>query len=51
MAIDLDADSDAVKAAHDRVVAVYGRLDLAFNNAGIEQSHTTTADTTEAAFD
>jgi NAD(P)-dependent dehydrogenase (short-subunit alcohol dehydrogenase family) len=35
----------------DQVVATYGRLDVAFNNAGIEQSHTTTADTTEADFD
>src|SRR4051794_39290770 len=40
-------DSDAVKATLDEVVATYGRLDLAFNNAGIEQSHTTTVDTTE----
>jgi NAD(P)-dependent dehydrogenase (short-subunit alcohol dehydrogenase family) len=52
MAFGLDVtDSDAVKAALDQIVAVYGRLDLAFNNAGIEQSHTTTADTTEADFD
>ncbi|GIE36098.1 short chain dehydrogenase [Actinoplanes italicus] len=52
MAFGLDVtDSDAVKATLDQVVAVYGRLDLAFNNAGIEQSHTTTADTTEADFD
>ncbi|GAB7036983.1 MULTISPECIES: glucose 1-dehydrogenase [Catenuloplanes] len=52
MAFGLDVtDSDAVKAALDQVVAVHGRLDLAFNNAGIEQSHTTTADTAEADFD
>jgi NAD(P)-dependent dehydrogenase (short-subunit alcohol dehydrogenase family) len=44
-------DSDAVKAALDQVVATYGRLDLAFNNAGIEQAHTTTVDTAEADFD
>jgi NAD(P)-dependent dehydrogenase (short-subunit alcohol dehydrogenase family) len=44
-------DSDAVKAALDHVVATFGRLDIAFNNAGIEQSHTTTADTAEADFD
>jgi NAD(P)-dependent dehydrogenase (short-subunit alcohol dehydrogenase family) len=52
LALGLDVtDSDAVKAALDQVVATYGRLDAAFNNAGIEQSHTTTADTTEADFD
>jgi NAD(P)-dependent dehydrogenase (short-subunit alcohol dehydrogenase family) len=44
-------DSDAVKAALNQVVATYGRLDLAFNNAGIEQAHTTTVDTAEADFD
>jgi NAD(P)-dependent dehydrogenase (short-subunit alcohol dehydrogenase family) len=52
VALGLDVtDSDAVKAALDQVVATFGRLDVAFNNAGIEQSHTTTADTTEADFD
>jgi NAD(P)-dependent dehydrogenase (short-subunit alcohol dehydrogenase family) len=52
LALGLDVtDSDAVKAALEQVVATYGRLDMAFNNAGIEQSHTSTADTTEADFD
>jgi NAD(P)-dependent dehydrogenase (short-subunit alcohol dehydrogenase family) len=52
MALGLDVtDSDAVKAALDQVVATLGPLDVAFNNAGIEQSHTTTVDTTEADFD
>jgi NAD(P)-dependent dehydrogenase (short-subunit alcohol dehydrogenase family) len=52
LALGLDVTgSDAVKAALDQVVATFGRLDIAFNNAGIEQSHTTTADTTEAQFD
>jgi NAD(P)-dependent dehydrogenase (short-subunit alcohol dehydrogenase family) len=52
LALGLDVtDTDAVKAALDQVVATFGRLDIAFNNAGIEQSHTTTADTTEAEFD
>jgi NAD(P)-dependent dehydrogenase (short-subunit alcohol dehydrogenase family) len=44
-------DSDAVKAVLNQVFATYGRLDLAFNNAGIEQAHTTTVDTAEADFD
>lgn len=52
MAIQLDVtDSDAVKTALDHVVSTYGRLDVAFNNAGIEQSHTTTVDTTERDWD
>lgn len=52
LALGLDVtDSDAVKAALDQVVATFGGLDVAFNNAGIEQSHTTTADTSEADFD
>jgi NAD(P)-dependent dehydrogenase (short-subunit alcohol dehydrogenase family) len=38
-------DGDAVKAALDQVVRTFGRLDLAFNNAGIEQADTPTADT------
>ena len=44
-------DSDAVKSALDQVVATFGRLDFAFNNAGIEQADTPTADTTEADWD
>ena len=35
---------DDVRAALDRTVATFGRLDLAFNNAGVEQSHTPLAD-------
>ncbi len=31
---------DDVRAALDRTVAAFGRLDLAFNNAGVEQSRT-----------
>jgi len=52
LAIGLDVtDSAAVKSALDQVVSTFGRLDLAFNNAGIEQSHTTTVDTTESDWD
>jgi NAD(P)-dependent dehydrogenase (short-subunit alcohol dehydrogenase family) len=42
---DVTRDGD-VKAALDQTVEAFGRLDLAFNNAGVEQSHTPTADLT-----
>jgi NAD(P)-dependent dehydrogenase (short-subunit alcohol dehydrogenase family) len=37
---------DEVRSALDRTVDAFGRLDLAFNNAGIEQSRTPTAELT-----
>jgi len=37
---------DDVRAALDRTVETFGHLDLAFNNAGVEQSHIATADLT-----
>lgn len=40
-----------VEALIDRVVATYGRLDCAFNNAGIEIEHLPLADTDEEVFD
>jgi NAD(P)-dependent dehydrogenase (short-subunit alcohol dehydrogenase family) len=40
-----------VKAALDRAVVTFGRLDFAFNNAGVEQPITATADLTEAEWD
>jgi NAD(P)-dependent dehydrogenase (short-subunit alcohol dehydrogenase family) len=41
-----------VKALVDHAVTTYGRLDVAFNNAGIEgQAHPTLVDQTEANFD
>ena len=36
-----------VKAALDKAVEAFGRLDFAFNNAGVEQAITATADLTE----
>lgn len=39
VACDVTRDSD-VKAALAQTVEAFGRLDLAFNNAGVEQSHT-----------
>src|SRR5437879_5576520 len=39
--------SEDVKAALDKAVEVFGRLDFAFNNAGHEQPVTATADVTE----
>lgn len=38
--------SEDVKAALGKAVQVFGRLDFAFNNAGIEQPITATADLT-----
>lgn len=43
--------SEEVKAALDRTVDRFGGLDLAFNNAGIEQPVTAMADLDEAAWD
>lgn len=40
-----------VKALVEQVVAVHGRLDCAFNNAGIEEEHMRLADCTEDTFD
>jgi NAD(P)-dependent dehydrogenase (short-subunit alcohol dehydrogenase family) len=40
-----------VKAALDKVVEAFGRLDFAFNNAGVEQAITATADLTEEEWD
>ena len=43
--------SEDVKAALDKTVEAFGRLDFAFNNAGSEQPVTATADLTEAEWD
>src|SRR5438132_9422822 len=40
-----------VKAALDKAVEAFGRLDFAFNNAGVEQARTATADLTEQEWD
>jgi NAD(P)-dependent dehydrogenase (short-subunit alcohol dehydrogenase family) len=49
LALQLDVTAgDAVKSALDQVVSTFGRLDLAFNNAGIEQKDALTADTADA---
>jgi NAD(P)-dependent dehydrogenase (short-subunit alcohol dehydrogenase family) len=40
-----------VEALIDKTVAYYGRLDCAFNNAGIEEEHLPLADADEAVFD
>ncbi len=49
LAVDV-ADGDAVAAMVERTVAEFGRLDAAFNNAGIESEPAPTADCTEANF-
>ncbi|MBV9058584.1 MAG: glucose 1-dehydrogenase [Pseudonocardiales bacterium] len=43
--------SDQVRAALDRTVSQFGRLDIAFNNAGVELRPTPIADISEADFD
>ncbi|GAB4019281.1 SDR family oxidoreductase [Spirosoma migulaei] len=43
--------ADEVKAAIDRTVTVYGKLDAAFNNAGIMLPNTNTAEMPEEDFD
>src|SRR4051812_8669860 len=37
-------DEDAVRSVLDEAVGTFGRLDFAFNNAGMEQPITATAD-------
>src|SRR5438067_2198885 len=43
--------AEDVKAALDKAVEAFGRLDVAFNNAGSEQTITATADLTEEEWD
>src|SRR3954466_5955693 len=43
--------AEDVKAALDRTIEAFGRLDFAFNNAGVEQPVTAAADLTEAEWD
>lgn len=45
LSCDVTSASD-VKAALDQTIETFGRLDAAFNNAGVEQSHTPLADLT-----
>jgi NAD(P)-dependent dehydrogenase (short-subunit alcohol dehydrogenase family) len=42
---------DDVKAALEKTIETFGRLDFAFNNAGVEQPITATADLTEEQWD
>jgi NAD(P)-dependent dehydrogenase (short-subunit alcohol dehydrogenase family) len=43
--------AEDVKAALDQTIETFGRLDAAFNNAGVEQAATVTADLTEEEWD
>lgn len=45
------ARAEDIKAALDRTVETFGRLDFAFNNAGVEQPLTATAEITEQEWD
>lgn len=47
---DVTHDED-VKAALDKTIETFGRLDVAFNNAGVEQATKATADITEEEWD
>jgi NAD(P)-dependent dehydrogenase (short-subunit alcohol dehydrogenase family) len=43
--------SETVKAALDETIETFGRLDVAFNNAGVEQATAAAADITEEEWD
>jgi NAD(P)-dependent dehydrogenase (short-subunit alcohol dehydrogenase family) len=43
--------TEDVKAALDRSIETFGRLDVAFNNAGVEQEEATTAELAEEVWD
>ena len=43
--------AEEIEAALDKTIGTFGRLDFAFNNAGVEQPVTATADLTEAEWD
>jgi len=45
------SQTDQVKAALDKAIAAFGRLDFAFNNAGVEQPITAAADISEDEWD
>lgn len=45
------ADGESVRQAIDKTVELYGRLDYAFNNAGVQARSVLTADMTEADYD
>src|SRR5438445_7306905 len=45
------ARAEDVKAALDKAVEAFGRLDFAFNNAGVEQATAALADITEQEWD
>ena len=52
LAIQCDASRvENVKAALDKTIETFGRLDAAFNNAGVEQLPKATADITEGEWD
>lgn len=50
MAVDVTKETEISSAIHS-VVKKYGRVDIALNNAGIEQAHEPLADTSSETFD
>jgi len=43
--------ADDIKNALGKTIEIFGKLDFAFNNAGIEQPHSLLAETSEEEFD
>jgi NAD(P)-dependent dehydrogenase (short-subunit alcohol dehydrogenase family) len=45
------ANEDNVKALVEKTIKIYGRLDYAFNNAGLEEAETSLVEETSSVFE